>query len=178
MKKIFKKNQIIVTMLAVLIAVAGYVNYTYDGRTPAKKANNEVASQKVDVGQAVLTNGQTVDSYIDQVKLNKEQTRSKNKETLLEVIDNENMAEEQKKSAVEAMVKITENSQLESDIENLLKSKGVEHLVVIINEQSVEVIINEMELNDTVKVQIEDIIKRKTGIDPENIIITPTNNQE
>lgn len=28
MKKILKKNQIIVTALAVLIAVAGYLNYT------------------------------------------------------------------------------------------------------------------------------------------------------
>ena len=28
MKKIFKKNQVIITALAIMIAVAGYINYS------------------------------------------------------------------------------------------------------------------------------------------------------
>lgn len=31
MKKIFKKNQIIITALALMIAAAGYLSYTYSG---------------------------------------------------------------------------------------------------------------------------------------------------
>ena len=42
MKKILKKNQIIVTALAVLIAVAGYLNYTdnLSKKEKTKEANN------------------------------------------------------------------------------------------------------------------------------------------
>ena len=42
MKKIFKKNQFIVTFLAVLIAVAGYLNYAnnFDKKSAAKKVSN------------------------------------------------------------------------------------------------------------------------------------------
>ena len=42
MKKIFKKNQFIVTFLAILIAVAGYLNYAnnLDKTKTAKEANN------------------------------------------------------------------------------------------------------------------------------------------
>ena len=47
MKKIFKKNQIIVTMLAVLIAVAGYLNY---------------ADHKADSGEAEKANADTYES--------------------------------------------------------------------------------------------------------------------
>ena len=83
MKQIFKKNQIIITTLAVMIAIAGYLNYsgklfgeTKSGteETNADMANkelldiseddlgnNEIASNDSDVegtpGEAVLTSG-------------------------------------------------------------------------------------------------------------------------
>ena len=40
MKKIFKKNQVIITALAIMIAVAGYINYSDNhlgnGQRPGK----------------------------------------------------------------------------------------------------------------------------------------------
>lgn len=178
MKKIFKKNQVIVTMLAVLIAVAGYLNYSYNGeQKKVADADSQVSNKETQIGDAILTSGQTVSSYIAQAKLNKEQTRSKNKETLLEVINNESVSEDEKQEAVKTMVAITENAELESTIENLLYAKGLSQVVVTISEEQVEVIVNESEINETARAQIEDIIKRKVGVEIENIIITPTNNK-
>lgn len=180
MKKIFKKNQIIVTLLAVLIAVAGYLNYTYNGETEddtIASANADVSQQETEIGEAVLTNGTTVESYIAQAKLSKEQTRSKNEETLLGVINNESVSEDEKEKAINTMVEITENAELETAVENLLLAKGLTQVVVTISNGQVEVVVNENELSDTIRVQIEDIVKRKTNVDIENIIITPTNNQ-
>ena len=48
MKRIFKKNQIMISALAVMIAVAGYLNYS--GRLfgdDAAKADNELANQEL-----------------------------------------------------------------------------------------------------------------------------------
>ena len=42
MKHIFRKNQIIVTALALMIAAAGYVNYTYN------MSEEDLASKAVD----------------------------------------------------------------------------------------------------------------------------------
>ena len=49
MKKIFKKNQIIITVLALMIAVAGYINYA-DG---VKKKNAAANKTKEVVGTDV-----------------------------------------------------------------------------------------------------------------------------
>ncbi len=40
MKKIFKKNQVIITALAIMIAVAGYINYS-DSKFGTSKQKKE-----------------------------------------------------------------------------------------------------------------------------------------
>lgn len=198
MKKIFKKNQFIVTFLAVLIAVAGYLNYAnnFDKKNAAKKVSNSTydsvyekdklingkddiesldgeESETAEPGSAVLANGSTFSSYMAQAKLNKEQTRSKNKETLLEVINNDVATEKEKKKAVKSMVKLTENNEIENTIETLLKAKGFSDVVVTINDNQADVVINQAEIGDDKRAQIEDVIKRKTDIEVKNITITP-----
>ena len=44
MKRIFRKNQVIITVLAVMIAVAGYLNYS--GRLLEKEAGQLAASDQ------------------------------------------------------------------------------------------------------------------------------------
>ena len=55
-----------------------------------------------------------------QVKLGREQVRSKNKEALQKIIDDAGVSEAEKKSAVDAMVKLTENAQMEEDAQFIL----------------------------------------------------------
>lgn len=211
MKRIFKKNQIIVTLLAVLIAVAGYLNYADKNAKieKAKEANNdtysevysndEIVSGTGDIpsldgeenesesvnqdketsepGAAVLTNGTSLSSYMVQARLNREQTRSKNKETLMNVINNDSVTDAEKKKAVKSMVKITKTVEMENTIESLLKAKGFEDVVVTISDKQADVIISEQEMDDSKRAQIEDVIKRKTGFSAENIVITPTSDK-
>lgn len=203
MKKIFKKNQFIVTFLAILIAVAGYLNYAnnLDKTKTAKEANNntyesvyakdEQLTGKKDIksldgeenvteqttqepGAAVLTNGASVSSYMVQARLDREQTRSKNKETLLGVINNDTVTEAEKKKAVKSMVKITETSEMENTVETLLKAKGFNDVIITIHDKQADVIVSSSELDDSKRAQIEDVVKRKTGFEIDNITITPT----
>lgn len=213
MKKIFKKNQFIVTFLAVLIAVAGYLNYAdnadkkkeaakvngttyesvYDGdnlltgdndiesldgedTNDNDKETKESAGEETtkEPGAAVLTNGTNLASYMAQARLNREQIRSKNKETLLEVINNNDISEGEKKKAVKSMVKLTELNEKENTIETLLKAKGFDDIVVTISDKQADVIISEKEVDDAKRAQIEDVIKRKAGVSVDNITITPT----
>ncbi len=206
MKKIFKKNQFIVTFLAVLIAVAGYLNYAdnLDKKSSAKEANNDtyesvyagddLLTGKEDIksleeeetttipeteepGAAVFTNGSSVSSYMVQARLDREQTRSKNKETLLNVINNNDVTDAEKKKAVKSMVKITEASEMENTIETLLKAKGFENVMITIGDNQADVIVSATDIDDSKRAQIEDVVKRKTGFEIDNITITPTKDE-
>ena len=107
------------------------------------------------------------------MKLIKEQTRAKNKETLLEIINSTSLSESQKQDAVNGMMQLTEIAEKEMAAEILLEAKGFDGAVVSINGDMVDVVVCTDTLDDVKLAQIEDIVVRKTGILPENIIISP-----
>ena len=207
MKKRVHKNQIVITTLAVLIAVAGYVTYDKkgadikDAETVANMNQGAVSDQadkdyetgedlditssKEDLanastedvenpGETVLTSVTSGDSdYAAKVKLNREQVRSKNKETLLAIIDNDSLDESKKKDAVNEMITLTDIAEKESNAEMMLEAKGFTDVVVSMNDDGCDVVRNMGEATDAKRAQVEDIVKRKTGVSADKIVITP-----
>ena len=203
MKKIMKKNQVIITSLAILIAVAGYLNFAdVDLGFKDKEASTDSSSILDDVnydltdetalldengadgtsqsevmdtaspGEAVLTGAS---DFAAQAKLSREQVRSQSKADLQEILNNTEVGDEQKQEAVNTMVQMTEISEKEAAAEMLLEAKGFENAIVNLTGETADVVVPEAELEDAQRAQIEDIVKRKTGITPENIVITPLN---
>lgn len=175
MKRLFKKNQIMITALAIMIAAAGYLNFSGTVlEEPTESVDQEelldISMEETEPGDAVLTSGSSV---VAEAKITREQVRAQNKEMLMEIIDNENISEEQKQQAVNQMVAMTETSELEAAVETMLLSKGFSEAVVTITENGADVVVNNSELNDASLAQIEDIVTRKTGVAAENIVITP-----
>lgn len=218
MKKIFKKNQVIITALAVMIAVAGYLNFSdtdfgfgleeastgssgtivediesldYDitdetalleenaqevSPTPGEEGETAAPTESAqDVvsdtpGEAVLT-GAT--NFAAQAKVSREQIRSQNKEQLQEIIDNPDIAQEQKDEAIATMVSMTDIMEKEAAAELLLEAKGFSDVVVNLTGNTADVVVPMQDIPDDQRAQIEDIVKRKTEIAPENIVITP-----
>lgn len=204
MKKIVHKNQIVITTLAVLIAIAGYVTYDRKSDTSdqevktaanadvetAGDASVEDAALKTDIsdeeelaaastedvenpGETVLTGAMENSDYAAKVKLNREQVRSKNKETLQAIIDNQSLDDSKKKEAVDKMVSLTDIAEKESAAEMLLEAKGFTDVVVSMNDDGCDVVLNMGEATDAKRAQVEDIVKRKTGVAAEKIVITP-----
>ena len=122
-------------------------------------------------GEAVYTSTQAVSSLAG-VKLIKEQTRAKNKETLLEIINSTSLSESQKQDAVNGMMELTEIAEKEMAAEILLEAKGFDGAVVSVNGDMADVVVCTDVLDDAKLAQIEDIVVRKTGIEPANIIIS------
>ena len=122
-------------------------------------------------GEAVFTSTAGV-TVLSEAKLLKEQTRAKNKETLLEIINSDGLSDEQKQEAVNSMVEMTEIAEKEAAAEILLEAKGFQDVVVSINGDAVDVVVNASELTDVMRAQIEDIVTRKTDVEPQNIIIS------
>ena len=112
-------------------------------------------------------------TYVAQAKISREQVRSQNKETLLEIINNDELSEEEKQSAVESMVTMTDRIEKEAAAESLLEAKGFENVVVNLNGDTADVMVPTADLESSQLAQIEDAVKRKTGVEPQNIVITP-----
>ena len=222
MKKIFRKNQLVITALALMIAVAGYFSYmnnnmedgqvtaeasadagtvqdTYDISEEDMLAEQEIftdegtgeelalvegtetaavdAAQSADVenpGEAVLTSTTIANlDYAAEMKLNREQIRSKNKESLLEIVNNTTIDESLKQDAVNKMIAMTDIAEREAAAEMLLEAKGFSDVVVSITEDNCDVVLNMGEVTDAKRAQVEDIVKRKTNIAADKIVITP-----
>lgn len=238
MKNMVKKNQIMITALAIMIAVAGYLNFagskiteeeimtagsgtvmsedTIDSDVAALFEISDEDMEQADIqsmdsdvvinesnyldesmeeimaenmtgemaqntenqlsdgetpGEAVFTSAASLDT-LSGARLLKEQTRARNKETLLEIINNVNISEEQKQEAVDNMIAITDVAEKETAAEILLESKGFDDVVVSITDESVDVVVNASELSEAQRAQIEDIIVRKTGVSPDAIVIS------
>lgn len=204
MKKIMKKNQMIITSLAILIAVAGYLNFAdVDLGLKDQEVSTEGSSILEDVdfdltdetalldenvadgssadgeglqtetpGEAVLTGSM---NFAAQARLSREQIRSQNKADLQDIINSQELEDEQKQTAVNTMVSMTELTEKEAAAELLLEAKGFQNVVVNLTGETADIVVPDSQLSLAQRAQIEDIVKRKTGIAAEQIVITPLN---
>ena len=83
------------------------------------------------------------------------------------------LTEEQKQAAVANMTSMADLAEREAAAELLLDAKGYTDSVVSITDGTVDVVVNLAELTEAQRAQIEDIVRRKTDVAGENIIITP-----
>lgn len=144
-----------------------------------KEDNGESQTGKEDAqtnGEDVEDRGENSMDFAAEVKQNREQIRSQNKESLLEIINNAGSGEEQKQDAINAMIAMTDIAEREAAAEMLLEAKGFMDVVVSIADSSADVVLNMGEATDAKRAQVEDIVKRKTNIAEKNIIITPIQN--
>ena len=148
-----------------------------NGAIVATVDGTEVAANDATVenpGEAVLTSTSVANlDYAAEMKLNREQIRSKNKEALLEIINNTSIEESLKQDAVNKMIAMTDIAEREAAAEMLLEAKGFTDVVVSITDDNCDVVLNMGEVTDAKRAQVEDIVKRKTNIAADQIIITP-----
>lgn len=86
------------------------------------------------------------------------------------IIGNTDISEEKKQEAINTMVSMTELAEKEAAAELLLEAKGFENVVVNLTGETADIVVPDSALEDAQRAQIEDIVKRKTGIAAENIV--------
>lgn len=239
-----RKNQIVVTTLVVMIAVAGYLNFsqtqevkstaaTEDGYSyealvddssditvladDADNANDAKLSQSTkdtkdikdtkdtkdtkdgksaqatldpltaeanytspddDTGAAVFVNAtEDASTYFVQAKLDREQSRAKQKDMLTEMINNDKLDTKQKSDCAAEMMQLQQRIEKETAAETMIKAKGFNEAYVRIDDETVDVVVSSESLNESQLAQIEDIVKRKTGVSADKIRISTLKKQ-
>ena len=132
----------------------------------------ELNGPEDEIGDAVLTSAQAGRSNMAAVKLTREQTRSKSREALMDIIADEALSDEAKKDAADTYVKLSDTIEKETDVENVLAAKGYTDAMVTISDDAVDVSLGTGEISDMERAQIEDIVVRNTGYDISSVAIS------
>lgn len=125
-------------------------------------------------GEAILVSTTIASNYFANAKLEREQKRSISKETLMELVNNNNIKDAEKAEAISGLLDLTAKAEMENATETLLEAKGFSDAIVIMSEEgSVDVIINATTVSKQDVAKVEDIVKRQTGAESSKIVISP-----
>ena len=230
MRNVFKKNQIVVFVIGLMIITAGYLSYTNnasleasaiaDSEEMASIGDAKLVSANVVDTNSIDTNNITEDSaiansiensisnntyestvnndesyanaldssneiidtssevtttsddeYFTNSRLERNTMYSQRIENYQDILNNTNVSETQKKTAQEEITKLNNEQNAIMIAENLIKTKGIEDLVIFANGDSINVIVKGDDLEKEEIAQIQNIITRELEADIENIHI-------
>ena len=179
MKKgtIINKKQITLAVMVLALAAAVFLNMKFSaanggfdvgGTESGIIGQTEFVNSEVNSGtvQDVAANG-----YFTTAKANREQSREENIDLLKETIDNVKTDDAAKAKAVEQLAKITKCIEDETAIETLINAKGFPNVLVLIGDDSTNVVVQGTALLESEIQQIKDCVISQIGIPIEKIKI-------
>ena len=181
----FHKRQLILASLVVALGTAVYLNWQFsDNKTlqvtdmldnsdelgEARYVNNANFSDKSETKSKKNISDKTK-TYFAQAQLNKQKSHDEAKEELKDLLSYENVNIENKEKINKRIDEISKNEILESNIENLIKSKGFEQCIVFIENDECNVVVDPESINETSAIIIKDIVSSQTNIQGNKIKI-------
>lgn len=212
MMKRFKKSEIAIYAIALMLVAAGYFNYsTFEQKTEETYSEdiNQIDDKYANVGDAVLvssnetenenqidnntgnedvntTSTNTTDENVSQTnamessndyyansKLDRDKMYAEMISNYEKIINNSNASEAQKSIATQEITKINDTKNAIMICENLIQTKGFDNCVILVNDGSVNVVVNvEGGLNTDKVAKIQNIVTRELKVEINNIHIT------
>ena len=171
LKKIGLKN-IVVALAIVLIGAAVYVNWQLFGgpkvHNPDKAPNAEQAGS---VNPDAEQGGKTEDFFAS-AEVSRKQARDEAIEVLQGVVDDKGSLDAAKEQALKDISAMAANIALEANIESLIKAKGFEECVTVLNGDKATVVVKSEGLKPNQLSQILEIVYLQAGVLPANVTIT------
>ena len=230
-KKGFRKNEIVIYAIALMLVTAGYFNYSANLQPDSlevasnveESSNNENTNTKniakeenksdekeENIGDAKLvsnneiskasednkeneqnsnekekTDGETTetnteeksnDDYFINTKLERDTNYANMISTYTKILQDNSISETQKSIAMKEITTINNTKNAVSVCENILSTKDLKNFVVLVNEESVNVVVDvEGDLTKEKVAQIQNVVSRELNSEIENIHITERN---
>ena len=201
MLKKFKKSEIAIYAISLMLVAAGYFNYSTFNQITAETYSEDVGNisvQFANVGDAVLVsinesenvtdeNTKTTTSssettetktenetdYYANAKLNRDKMYAEMISNYEKIINNPNASEAQKSIATQEITKINNTKNAIMISENLIGTKGFNNCVILVNDGSVNVVVNvQGGLNKENVAKLQNIVSRELKVEIDNIHIT------
>ena len=201
MLKKFKKSEIAIYAISLMLVAAGYFNYsTFNQKTEETYSEDvgNISEQYANVGDAVLVSNNETENVTDEntktttsssettetktenetdyyanAKLNREKMYAEMISNYEKIINNQNASEAQKSIATQEITKINNTKNAIMISENLIGTKGFNNCVILVNDGSVNVVVNvQGGLNKENVAKLQNIVSRELKVEIDNIHIT------
>lgn len=190
---LFKRSTLAFLSVALMLTIAGYLNYKYNpnreqnlGQTVYVNGKDSFTYDKVSIYDEPDSNNKNEvstlssdnivkeDDSIAVFKYDRDNMFSELNENYSNIIANQNSDKEQVKEYQIKLDKLIEEKNLITMVENVIKSKGIDDIVIIpTNNDNINVIIkSKNEIEKDMIAQIQQIIVDQLGKDANKISIT------
>ena len=177
-----KKRQFLTATLVVALAAAVFVNWYYTESSTESGVSQTQTTQQVsgNLGDSLYVGGTTAASthtqvnqqeYFAKAKIKRTNTHDEIIDSIEDIIEDEGMSPGNIERIEKILNKFRKDVKAETDAENLISAKTSCECIVIINDDSCQVVMEKNSLNDTVILQITEIISKNTDISAENLTI-------
>lgn len=182
---IMKKKQILTATLIIALGAAVAVNWYYTENPVDTTGQTTTVAISGNLGESISVNSAAVDSeestevqsvmakgnFFSAERLKREETYDEIIDSIEDMAEKENLSEEQSKEITSLLDKYSRNMKTQSDAESLISAKTGSDCIVVINGEACQVIMEKNTLNDTVILQITEIIEKNTNISAKNLTI-------
>ena len=218
--KILKRNQIIISVLALMLITVGYMSFSnnihnsvetgalMDTEKMAGIGDAKLVSNNVEDNESNENSSETVENddnnsneqnntsasststensnqsseaasaltyqadYFIASRLERDKMYSQMLETYQGLVENTNIAAEQKSISTQEIAKINNKKNSIMIAENLIKNLGFEDVVIFVNDNSTSVVVKAEKLSEADIAQIQNIVCREIGVNVEDIHIS------
>ncbi len=187
---VFKRKQIVILTLVLMIVVAGYLQYNYNESSISTAENaakpgeavyvdNEDDGNDIEASDSLDTDSEKVvkaskhaEDYFAQAKLERDMVRSRETDSLKSITEDPNAEKESKDKAYKQTMQIISNLDREMKIEALINKLGFdESLVLFGDDESVDVVVKAPSLSSAQTAQIADVVSRQGKVPMSSIHI-------
>lgn len=163
------KRQLILAGLVVVLGVAVYLNWEFSQKDiNLGNLDDKVYGETQETGVEISETGE---EYFAQARLNRKKTRDEAIESVKTWLADKSLTDAQKTQITEKAAELSQITQCEANIEELIKAKGFRECVVFIDDQTASVVVSSSGLSEGQAAQIFDIVVSKSKISSENINI-------
>jgi hypothetical protein len=158
-----------VTAVIILCILAGYAGKEADPN-PANSSTMPVQEVGNIESDQIISEQEGFDFFAE-YRMERERMRSREVETLKEVINKEDCSQDAKDVAALRLVKISENVEKEVKTESLIKSQGFKDCVVIIQNETTTVVVLASSLRLDQEEEIKKIVSRSIPCPQDSISV-------
>ena len=167
---------------AKLVSSNGIVEINTQETALVENQNNEiktnanetalVENNKEQTEETTKTNAKISNEYFSQTRLNRESMYSQMVESYQKILENESIASDQKAIAQTEIKNINDTKNKIMICENLIKTKGIDDVIIFVNDKSISVVVKAENLEEDKIAQIQNIIAREMNTQINDIHIS------
>ncbi len=200
--KNLKRNQFIVVVLALMLITAGYLNFISRNEANTQTAGIIEETALAEIGDATLVSSNAVQSenineemventietqentsiettqntiendYFASSRLEREKMYSQMLDSYQTILESSEISDAQKEVSQTEINKINNTKNAIMIAENLLKTKDIEDIILLVNDKSINVVVKTDKLSQDKVAQIQNVVSREMNAEIDNIHIT------